>query len=167
MPLPIRLSNVYYYRIAGRYIFAGDLFIAHRTIYFFPEVDLAEQRELGFKYVPHEFALIVWAVMYLAQNLNTYVRRKDIWRDGISDSQFKNEAEAYIAQLNMERQSKGFAESLPLPIRITTAEISNIQLSSTGRLSFFAQSDNHDFNVGWRRRKRLRDALWEGELGRV
>jgi hypothetical protein len=39
-----------------------------------------------------------------------------------------------------------------------------MKLSLTGKLSFFAQSDNHDFNIGLRRRNRLRDALWEAGL---
>jgi hypothetical protein len=42
---------------------------------------------------------------------------------------------------------------------VSAGEISDIKLSPTGRLSFSAQSDNHDFNVGLRRKKRLGDAL--------
>jgi len=44
MALPIRFRNVHYYRIAGKYIFAGDLFISRGQLYFFPETDLEEQR---------------------------------------------------------------------------------------------------------------------------
>ena len=40
-------------------------------------------------------------------------------------------------------------------------------MTATGRLSFFAQSDNHDFNIGVIRKKRLRSALWESGLGKV
>lgn len=73
-------------------------------------------------------------------------------------------ADALNAKLKAQRKSKGFAESLPLPTRVSENELSNMKLSLTGKLSFFAQSDNHDFNIGLRRRKRLRDALWEAGL---
>jgi hypothetical protein len=37
----------------------------------------------------------------------------------------------------------------------------------SGKLSFLAQSDNHDFKIGWRRGKRLRNALWEADLVKI
>jgi hypothetical protein len=57
--------------------------------------------------------------------------------------------------------------TLPLPTHVSIEEISDIKLSLTGKLSFLAQSDNHDFNIGLRRKKRLRDALWEGRFGKT
>lgn len=83
MGLPVRLSGVHYYRVAGRYILAGDLIIARSTIYFFPEVDLQEHRDNATKHLPHEIALIVLLVMYLLQNLSSYSSR-DLWEEGMS-----------------------------------------------------------------------------------
>jgi hypothetical protein len=167
MSLPVNFHNVQYYRISGRYTFAGDLFIARGVIYFFPEVDLAEQRRKRMEYVPHHFGLVVLLIMYLVQKMDSYVTRKELWEEGISDEQFQKRADAYIEALKVERREKGFSESLPLPTRVSAGELSGIKLSATGRLSFSAQSDNHDFKIGLRRKKRLRDALWEGGLGRV
>jgi hypothetical protein len=163
MGLPVKLSGVHYYRVAGRYVFAGDLIIARGTIYFFPEVDLQEQRDNAAKHLPHEVALVVLVGVYLLQNLSSYSSCA-LWEEGMSEEQFKKKAEAHIAELKEERSRKGFAESLPLPTRVSASELSNMKLSVTGKLSFFAQSDNHDFNIGLRRRNRLRDALWEAGL---
>jgi len=163
MGLPVKLTGVHYYRVAGRYILAGDLIIARSTIYFFPEVDLQEQRDNATKHLPHELALIVLVVIYLFQHLSSYSSR-DLWEEGMSEQQFQKKADAHIAKLKAQRTSKGFAESLPLPTRVSASELSNMKLSLTGKLSFFAQSDNHDFNIGLRRRTRLRDALWEAGL---
>ena len=167
MSLPVRIASTHYYRIAGRYIFAGDLFIARQTIYFFPLVDLAEQRSKALEYAPHHFGLIALAAMYLVQNLNTCASLDELWQEGVSDQQFRKKADAYIEKLKERRKAAGSSGELPLPTRATADEISNIKLSLTGKLSFFAQSDNHDFNPGWRRKQRLRDALWESGLGRV
>jgi hypothetical protein len=167
MGLPIKFNNVHYYRIAGRYIFAGDLFIARRTLYFFPEVELAEQRRQSVEFVPHHLALFVLAIMYLAQKVNSYASRNDLWEEGISDEQFQRKADAYIEELKKERKDKDFSASLPLPTRVGVGEISDVKLSPAGKLSFSAQSDTHDFNIGLRRKKRLRDALWEGGLSKI
>jgi hypothetical protein len=167
MGLPVKFNNVHYYRISGRYIFAGDLFIARRTLYFFPEVDLAEQREKATEYLPHHFALWALAIVYLAQKVNSYESQNDLWKEGMSDEQFQKKANAYVEELKEERRRKDFSESLPLPTVVRVGEISDIKLSPTGRLRFLAQSDDHDFNIGLRRKRRLRDALWEGDLGRV
>ena len=168
LALPLMISGVHYYRIAGRYIFAGDLFIARRTIYFFPVVDLEEQREKSAKYLPHHLGLIAVTFTYLLQNMTaSYFRRNDLWEEGMSDEQFRKKADAHIEVLKEMRRDEGKTGPLPVPTRVNTDEISNIKLSLTGKLSFFAQSDNHDFNVGLRSRNRLRDALWEGSLGKV
>lgn len=68
MGLPFRFRNVNYYRIAGKYTFSGDLFIARNTIYFFPEVDLAEQRENVTSVLPHNLALLALALLYIRRN---------------------------------------------------------------------------------------------------
>lgn len=166
MSLPVKFKNVHYYRIAGRYIFAGDLFVSRGAIYFFPEVDLAEQRNQSFKDVPHHFGLAIFLIVYLSQKINSYSPRNELWEEGMTDEQFRKKADAYIEVLKEERRHRSFS-TLPLPTRVFAGELSDIELSTTGRLSFAAQSDKHDFNVGLIRKKRLRDALWEAGLGRV
>lgn len=166
MSLPVKFRNVHYYRISGRYTFAGDLFISRGAIYFFPEVDLAEQRNRSFQKAPHHFGAVVFLMVYLAQKINSYMPRNELWEEGMTDEQFRKKADAYMEVLKEERRHQRFS-ALPLPTRVCAEELSDIQLSPTGRLSFAAQSDKHDFNIGLMRKKRLRDALWEGGLGRV
>lgn len=168
MPLPIRFRNVHYYRIAGKYIFAGDLFISRGQLYFFPETDLEEQRNEMTRYVPHNFAILVLGVVYLAQQLSSgaYSSRIQFWREGISDENLRKEVNAYIEKLGIERSQAQFGRTLPLPMRVGVNEITDMKLSSTGKLSFSAQSDKHDFNIGLFRKKRLRNALWEAGLVR-
>ena len=166
MSLPVKFKNVHYYRISGRYTFAGDLFVSRGAIYFFPEVDLAEQRNRSFEAAPHHFGLAVFLMIYLAQKINSYTPRNEVWEEGMTDEQFRKKADAYIEVLKEERRNQGFS-ALPLPTRVSAGELEGVELSATGRLSFAAQSDKHDFNIGLLRKKRLRDALWEGGLGRV
>lgn len=166
MDLPVKFRNVYYYRISGRYIFAGDLFVTRGAIYFFPEVDLEEQRRRNFQEVSDYFGLFGFLIVYLAQKFKSYTPRNELWEEDMTDEQFREKADAYIEVLKEERSQKSFS-TLPLPTRVSTGEFSNIKLSPTGRLSFDAQSDNHDFNIGLIRKKRLRDALCEGGLGSV
>lgn len=161
MSLPVKFGGVHYYRIADHYIFAGDLFIARGMLYFFPEVDLAEQRHEISEYLPHQLALFALVVVFLTQNLKSYSSRNQLVDQGDSDEHFETKARAYIAQLKEERSQRDFGETLPLPTCVSASEVSNLKLGLTGKISFAAQSDNHDFNIGLRRKKLLRDALWE------
>src|SRR5258705_7692036 len=163
MGLPVKFEGVHYYRVSGRYIFSGDLIIARGAIYFFPKVDLEQQQEQATKHLPHELGFVVLAIMYLLRNLTPYSTR-NLWEEGTSGAEFQKRADAQIAGLKAERKRKGFAESLPLPTRVSANELSNLKLSRTGKLSFLAQYDNHDFNIVVRRKKRLADAFWEAGL---
>jgi len=168
MSLPIRFRNVNYYRIAGKYIYAGDLFITRETIYFFPEVDLEEQRERITHVLPHDFALLVWLVLYFTQKFGgSYLSRTQFWKEGLRPEEFEKYASVYIEHLKAEKGYAAFAKTLPLPMRVGGRDITDMKLSATGRLSFTAQSDRHDFRLGLFKKKRVRDALWEAGLGRV
>lgn len=168
MGLPVKFRNVYYYRIAGKYIFAGDLFIARGALYFFPEVDLEQQRHEVTKFLPHNFAILALAIIYLAQKFKgAYGSRVDFWNETSRDEEFQARAMNYIDRLKNERAYAAFSETLPVPMRIVTSDISNMRLSWRGVLSFSAQSDAHDFKIGPLRKKSLRNALWEAGLGQV
>ena len=167
--LPIRFRNVHYYRVAGKYVFAGDLFIARNNLFFFPEVDMDRQREQVHRYLPHEFALLVAVMLYLSQRVGGYVSHTEFWKDGLSDEQILKEAAIYIERLKAQRRLRHheFGTILPLPLHVRTNEISDLRLTSLGRLSFSAQSDTHDINIGAFRKRRLQNALWEAGIGRV
>jgi hypothetical protein len=100
MGQPVKLNNVHYYRISGRYIFAGDLFIVGGMLYFFPEVDLADQREKTTRYLPDHIALVGLAVVYLSQQVGSYASRNNL-EEGWSQQQFRKEADAYIGLIRL------------------------------------------------------------------
>ena len=167
MALPIRIRNVHYYRIAGKYTFAGDLFITRGALYFFPEVDLEEQRHELTHEVPHNLAPLVLLFIYVLQKARAgYPSRIEFWQEGIRPEQFEKHALHHIEKLRAERMRAAFGKTLPLPACIKANEVKDLKLSSMGKLSFTAQSDRHDFNIGIFRKKRLRDALWEAGLER-
>ena len=167
--LPLKFGNVHYYRVAGKYVFAGDLFIARNNLYFFPEVDMQRQREKIAQVLPHDFALLITVILYLSQRLGAYLSRTEFWKEGLSEEQFRKEATTYIESLKAERRQRQheFGTTLPLPLHVRTDEISGLKLTSLGRLSFSAQSDTHDLNIGVLRKRRLQNALWEAGVGRV
>jgi hypothetical protein len=167
--LPVKLSNVHYYRVAGKYVYAGDLFVARNNLYFFPELDMDRQREEIGRFLPHDFALVVTLLLYVSQRVGGYPSCTEFWREGLSDEQFRNEAATYIQKLKMERQLRHheFGTTLPLPLHVCTDEISNLSLTSLGRLSFSAQSDTHDFNIGVVRKRRLQNVLWQAGVARI
>jgi hypothetical protein len=162
MSLPIKIRNVQYYRIAGKYIFAGDLFITRGTIYFFPEIDLEEQRNAAAGWLPHDLAIVVHLVMYISQKFGSYSPRTDFWRNGISNEQLTASANIYVEKLKANKRIHPNVKAMPLPTVVSVPDVSAMTLSLTGRLSFSALSDTHDFNVGPRRKKQLREAIWEG-----
>lgn len=162
MTLPARFRNVHYYRIAGRYTFTGDLFITSDAFYFFPEVDLEQQRHEISRGLPSNFAILAFAVMYVAQKTSgAYMSRFEFQDEALSQDEFHEQAMAYIDKLKSERAHAAFSETLPVPTRVVVSEISSMNLSWSGRLSFSAQSDRHDFNIGLLRKKSLQNALVE------
>ena len=172
MALPIKFSNVHYYLITGQYNFGGDLVIAKGFLYFFPRVDLETERQRRTNYA-YRFAgllgVLLVKVVYLVVDSaqQSILTEKGLWQDGISDEQFRQGADAYIAKLKEQPKLQSFSESLPTPTRVAAAEISGLKLGATGKLSFFAQSDKQDFNVGILKKKSLREALWESDCGKV
>lgn len=167
--LPVKFNNVHYYRVAGKYVYAGDLFIARNNLYFFPEVDMDRQREEITHYLPHELGILVTVGLYISQRVGGYASRTEFWNKGMSDERFRQQAAIYIERMRGERRLRHhqFGTLLPLPLHVRTEEISGLSFTSLGRLSFSAQSDTHDFNIGVVRKKRLRNALWEAGVGRV
>jgi hypothetical protein len=167
MSLPIKLRNVHYYRIAGKYIFAGDLFISRDKLFFFPEIDLEEQRAEIARYMPHNLAMAVELVLYVSQKFGTYSSSTRFWNDRLSNEQFQLAANQSVEQKTSAKRSDTSGTVLPAPTVVTATEVSNLKLSKFGILSFSAQSDTHDFKIGPRRRGLARDALWEAGFGKI
>jgi hypothetical protein len=93
--------------------------------------------------------------------------RTKFWNDRLLPEEFEKHSAHHIAHLKAEKARAAFAEALPVPLRISASEIADLKLSPTGRLSFTAQSDRHDFRIGLLKKNRLCNALWEAGLGWV
>ena len=130
---------------------------------------MEKQREDISHVVPHELSLLITVIVYLSQRVGAYTSRTEFWREGLSDEHFRKEAATYIERRKAARREKPpeFGTIVPLPLHVRTDEISGMRLSALGRLSFSAQSDTHDLNIGVLRKKRLQNALWQSGLGRV
>jgi hypothetical protein len=171
MPLPVKFTNTLYYQILGQYTYAGDLVLVPRTLYFFPQVDLEAERnkrsQVGRHFGIAGFALTYIAATAIKTGYGSYLENHGLWGPGITAEQFRQLADAHIAQVRSERTTATFSEHLPFPTCIQVDEISQAKTGATGTLSFYAQSDNHDFKVGFRRKKQLRDALGESGVVKV
>jgi hypothetical protein len=94
----------------------------------------------------------------------SYVEKHGLWRPGMNAEQFRQIADEHIARVKAGRTPTTFSEHLPFPTRIDAKEMSQHRLGAMGTLSFHGQSDQHDLKVGLRRKKQLRDALWESGI---
>lgn len=168
MPLPAKFTNTHYYLITGQYTYAGDLVVIPQTLYFFPQADLEAERNKRSRVAGH-FGLAGFALAYLATSLiqtgyGSYVEKHGLWRPGITAEQFRSIADEHIERVKADRTTATFSEHLPYPTRMGAKEMSQHRLGATGTLSFHGQSDVHDFKVGLRRKKQLREALWESGI---
>src|SRR5215813_4945171 len=101
------------------------------------------------QYIPYQFAVVIIGITYLVQQLSgSYFSRSEFWQEGMSDEKFRMEVDAHIERLRSERSRLQFGQTLPLPIRVGLHDVPDLKLSSTGRLSFSAPSDRHDFAIG-------------------
>jgi hypothetical protein len=148
--------------------YRGDLVITHGVIYYFPHTNVALQKEETGYGAPVAFRLLI-ALIYLVSPVTRdlvsttnqpELREMGLWRDGESSQSLQARLDAYIAGAVQAPQHSQFEYGLPRPMRFARADIKNI--SMRGGLRFDTECDNHAFSIGLRRKRRLREALWEG-----
>lgn len=168
MPLPAKFIHTHYYLITGQYTYAGDLVLIPQVLYFFPVADLEVERNKRAGYggyfgaAAHGLAFI--AAHAIQTGYGSYVEKHGLWRPGITAEQFRSAADEHIARVKADRTTATFTDHLPFPTRIEAKEMSQHRLGAMGTLSFHGQSDVHDLKVGLRRKKQLREALWESGI---
>lgn len=168
MPLPVKFEQVQYYLISGKYSFSGDLVITKGVLYFFPRKDLETERiKAGSHSSGGMLGSMVATAAHGSGKGDVKLDETELWNIQNSDEQFRQKADFFITKIQEQQKTEKFSQSLPIPIRIRVSKISNMKLSFWGTFSFKAQSDNHDFNIGWTAKKRVRDALWEGGFGKL
>jgi hypothetical protein len=166
--LPLSINNVLYYKITGQYRFQGDLILTTGCIYFFPHTDLDEAKEevsqaLEVVGGPLLEALILKPFVFpllqtfAVRGLNkSRLQETGVWKPVDSNETLKLKLDGLMAELKRNH----VPGALPLPSRFRREEVSNLKLRTTGILSFDAQSDKHDFNVGLFKKGLLHEALW-------
>ena len=165
MTLPMSFDSVSYFGDEYR----GDLIITHGVIYYFPHTNMAlQKREAGYGH-PTALGLIGVLLDLISPFLRELVattnepdlRDVGLWRDGESSQSLQARLDAHLAEVKKQQpQVLQYEYRVPKPMRFALAEIKN--LSMRGGLTFDAAYDTHDFSIGFRRKRLLRDALWEG-----
>jgi hypothetical protein len=165
MSLPMTFDNVSYFGNEYR----GDLIITDGVIYYFPHTNVAlEKKKRGNRATSHlgligiPFDLLAALTKELRTTTNKpKLREIGLWRDGESSQNLQARLDAYISEIKKQPpQLVQYEYKLPKPMRFARADIKN--LSMRGGLRFDTEYDNHDFSIGFHRRKLLREVLREG-----
>ena len=165
MTLPMSFDNVSYFGDEYR----GDLIITHGVIYYFPHTNMALQKKETGYWRPSALGLIGVLLDLISPFLRELVattnepdlRDVGLWRDGESSQSLQARLDAHLAEMKKQPpEVLQYEYRMPKPMRFALAEIKN--LSMVGGLRFEAAYDTHDFSIGFRRKRLLRDALWEG-----
>jgi hypothetical protein len=180
MPLPVSFDDTAYFRKEYR----GDLIITHGVIYYFPHTNMALEKTK--RHAPPDAVDVLTAFMgaagesiALGRTLHggigglwrtlrgptinrPHLKRSGLWVVGASSDEMQSLLDKYIASTKREpSRLVGYEYTLPKPLRFTTQEVSNMSLR-LGVLRFKTEFDDHDFTVGVRRARRLRETLREG-----
>jgi hypothetical protein len=170
MSLPVSFDNVPYYKGA----YGGDLIVTRGVLYFFPHTDLEKEREQYIRAIPvggllhiagAGVGLLIYQVKLQARkttNHSPLLGKGSSEIGSLSVHLLQPELDARIA--SFRKQTRPFAEfssSIPGPERFTPQDVKNLSLSLTGTLTLDAHYDIHDFKVGLRWKRLLRDSLWQ------
>lgn len=180
MPLPLSIDNV---PTADRSII-GDLVITNTVIYFFPHTVRSGKGSLKttgslvelLTVFGEHAASIVWswagfglacliplAKFQLQQTTNkSRLRKSGLWKAGDSSLILQMRLDAFISESAQKHRSiEELSSSLPMPQRFSRAAVQRMRVSMAGKLKLDTRYDTHEFRVGLRRSRLLRDALWE------
>ncbi len=179
MSIPISFDNISYFGNE----FRGDLIITPGVIYYFPHTNVTEElhrprteRSAVLTVITHSLGFSA-AVIHSVATLGAYwhrtmsksqnrskLRASGLWKDGESYRELQTRLDNYIDQVRRQpAKLVGYEYELPKPMRFAKDEISNL-IVSRGRLRFDSEFDRHDFKIGFRYQRSLRNALWEGNF---
>lgn len=169
MTLPMSFDNVSYFGDEYR----GDLIITQGIIYYFPHTNMAlQKKEMGYG----SFAglgllgVLLDLISPFLRELVATTNKPDLrdvglWRNGESSQSLQARLDAHLAEVKKQPlEILQYEYRMPKPMRFAVDEIKN--LSVRGGLTFDSAYDTHDFSIGFRRKRLLRDALWEGGFSR-
>lgn len=180
MTLPVSINHVPYYKIAGNYVYEGELIITDGVVYYLPQVDLEERRLrknmfIGGGCVIGIFGFITGLLLALVLKLlggiispflkssHSELRELGVWTDADTSATLQSKLDGYISERKKNPQL--LSSSLPVPARFSYTDIhQGLSVSAMGDLRFYAYSDWHDFNVGVLKKELLRQALKESKF---
>ncbi len=186
LTLPVSFDDVPYFKNQ----FRGDLVVARGVIYYFPHTNVEAERsrkkigpadaiDFGAQFLGTigEFIGLFGlgkAVYNRTENFRRKLRKptinrprlceKGLWPVNGSRENIERLLDAYIAaEKSNPPQLTDYQFSLPKPMRFSHSQVNRMRVKF-GSLRFDTEFDNHDFTVGLRRQKLLREALREGEF---
>ncbi|HKS40054.1 MAG TPA: hypothetical protein VJX74_05520 [Blastocatellia bacterium] len=173
--LPLFLDNIHYYKMDGKFSFSGDLIITPKIIYYFPHTDLEQERiNRGSEVEPGFFGSEALGNFFknaltnfgLIQPINRPKSWKTVmWKWGDPVEVLQSRLDALIAELkHSARHNPEFTSSLPIPCRFMTNVVKQMNIDKDGVLSFEADYDRHDLNIGNEKKRDVQEALLEGEF---
>ena len=181
--VPVSFDNVSYFRNE----FRGDLIVSQGVIYFFPHTNLSAEKPKRDYHPPADLALILspakdvvdlgvavidklldlrdWCTMGTINQ--TRLKEKGLWPAEpwkLASQGMQEQLDKFIMEAQKEPAPLvNYQYSLPKPMRFAAAQIQSLKIRA-GTLRFQSEFDSHDFAIGFRRRRRLREALRESGL---
>jgi hypothetical protein len=169
MALPICFRDVAYFKNQ----FQGDLVITPGVIYYIPRA--AESG--NWDEVPAVAKALAGGEVFLMDTVERVVTRlqreiinavnsrnlkqKGLWKDGQSSSELQARLDSFVSDEKASPSRENY--HLLRPLRFSKHEIKNVVVRF-GCLTFDTECDHHDFRIGLRSSRALRDALWEANF---
>lgn len=176
MRLPISFDHVPYFRNQ----FRGDLIITSGVIYYIPHTNVAAEKLEKKDRMPKKLSIAAaflgldglaqlgGVVLNVKERLSRstinqpQLKTTGLWSELVESPQLQKHLDSYISALKQEPPSiTNFEYSLPRPLRYAQGEIKNLRLGYVS-LRFDTDYDSHDFRIGLRRKRLLRQALRQG-----
>jgi hypothetical protein len=168
MSLPVQISNARY-RVAGSYIYKGDLIVSWGIIYYVPLQYLKSRgmQDEGALFGGVVGGLLVGKMESYTPNVDESIKLferpvmnwKLLWQSRPTDQHLQAVLDSYITEL--KNYPSASVDDLPVPGRYPKAEVRNLSLNALGRLSFETQFDEHVFKIGLLAKSKLQQALKE------
>jgi hypothetical protein len=96
--------------------------------------------------------------LFTAKSLReTLPEKQGLWTEGDSSESLQRKLDQHIEEVKEKRQHS--SSSLPVPSRHRSNEVVNLKMSLMGTLSFDAEHDTHDFDIGILRKAAIIEAL--------
>ena len=177
MKLPAWIKRVCY-KVAGSYVYRGDLIVTREAIFYFPHTDLRKKWEQqpqagegfgmlgpigkGFgSAVDGAVSSLEGETISLFDQPSPTLDLTRVWSESKSVEELQSTLDAYFAELKEHGSRVKSSSDLPTPKRYRRDEVKHLSLTLFGTLKFDAQYDDHIFKVGIINKSKTQEALQE------